>query len=40
VDLFERVAQDGPIPELEAKAIFKQIAESVRYLHSVEICHR
>eukprot|EP01052_Picozoa_sp_SAG31_P021307 SAG31_NODE_1641_length_7664_cov_3.789954_4_plen_253_part_00 len=39
-DLFEHVAARGRIEEAEAAAMFKQVAEGVRWVHSLGVCHR
>jgi len=39
-DLFERVYQESPMPEVDAAQIFKQIMTAVSFLHSKGISHR
>jgi serine/threonine-protein kinase Chk2 len=39
-DLFNRIKCCGKLKEREAKLIFYQIVEAVRYLHDSQITHR
>lgn len=40
MDLFDYIEVNENITEQEAKAIFRQVAEAVRHLHSLKIVHR
>jgi serine/threonine protein kinase len=31
---------DGPLPEAEARAYFRQVAAAVQHCHAKQICHR
>ncbi|MDP2439717.1 MAG: FHA domain-containing CAMK family serine/threonine-protein kinase [archaeon] len=39
-DLFDLIWSKGKLPEFTARAIFLQILEGLRYLHSVSVVHR
>eukprot|EP01059_Diplonema_ambulator_P014367 TRINITY_DN2524_c3_g1_i1.p1 TRINITY_DN2524_c3_g1~~TRINITY_DN2524_c3_g1_i1.p1 ORF type:complete len:570 (+),score=154.16 TRINITY_DN2524_c3_g1_i1:44-1753(+) len=39
-DLFDRIVKRGPIPEPEAKELFRQLMTVLAYLHSVGVVHR
>ncbi|XP_033925035.1 testis-specific serine/threonine-protein kinase 3 [Melopsittacus undulatus] len=39
-DLFDLLVQEGPLPEPRARALFRQLAEAVRYCHERGVAHR
>ncbi|KAI9597280.1 kinase-like domain-containing protein [Syncephalis fuscata] len=39
-DLINYIISNAPLPEMEAKNIFKQLLEGIQYLHSNNIIHR
>jgi serine/threonine protein kinase len=39
-DLFSQIAMEGLFPEGRARALFRQIAEAVRFIHDKDIAHR
>ena len=39
-DLFEFVLAGGAMAELAAAAMFRQVVEGVRWVHSLGVCHR
>ncbi|KAI9592917.1 kinase-like domain-containing protein [Syncephalis fuscata] len=39
-DLINHIVSKAPLPEMEAKYIFKQLLEGIQHLHSMNIIHR
>ncbi|EZF30011.1 CAMK/CAMKL/GIN4 protein kinase [Trichophyton interdigitale MR816] len=39
-ELFEYISEHGPLPEIEAVRLFRQIISAVSYCHRFNICHR
>nr|KAG5697190.1 hypothetical protein BaRGS_002199 [Batillaria attramentaria] len=39
-DLLEHIKRNGATPDFDAKRMFRQISEAVRYLHDQMLCHR
>ncbi|XP_028936830.1 testis-specific serine/threonine-protein kinase 3 isoform X2 [Ornithorhynchus anatinus] len=39
-DVFERVVRGGPLPEPQARALFRQLVEAIRYCHGRGVAHR
>jgi serine/threonine protein kinase len=40
LDLFDTVQEKGVYNENDAKIVFREIIDAIRYLHSIKICHR
>ena len=39
-ELFDKIIESGTFPEPDAKALFRQIAKAIAYLHKQNISHR
>lgn len=39
-DVFDCVLNGGPLPESQAKALFRQMVEAIRYCHGCGVAHR
>lgn len=39
-DLLEHIKRNGAVPDFDAKRMFRQISEGVRFLHDQLLCHR
>lgn len=39
-ELFDKIIESGTFPEADAKALFRQIAKAIAYLHAQKISHR
>ena len=39
-ELFNKLAQDGPLPEDIARSYFQQLIDALSYMHSLKITHR
>lgn len=39
-ELFDYVSENGPLPEIEAVRLFRQIIAGLSYCHQFNICHR
>ncbi|KAK2736343.1 hypothetical protein FQN57_000793 [Myotisia sp. PD_48] len=39
-ELFEYISENGPLPEVEAVRLFRQILAGISYCHQINICHR
>ena len=39
-ELFDKIIESGTFPEMDAKALFRQIAKAIAYLHERNISHR
>nr|XP_009929584.1 PREDICTED: testis-specific serine/threonine-protein kinase 3 [Opisthocomus hoazin] len=39
-DIFDFVLREGPLPEPQARALFQQLVEAVKYCHSCGVAHR
>jgi len=38
-DLYSFVNKHGPLPEVDARTYFRQMAEALQYCHSLRVCH-